>query len=603
VRIQRSKAGALAVGGASVAPLILAALVWACTKSPTVVTRTVTAYVPTTCDVTGSAYALYTATGDFDPSAAIQQTLASSARGSVLGGFPTDARVLLASVSANDAVWRGISDIPATGDVDLLLWPLGAPCALTGSIGVRTGSTLGAIDRGHALLAGGAGGGGNPAPTTFVIDLTKGTTTAVEDGLLTARSGATSTRFVGGGVLAGGTRVSDGTALDNAEVFVSGLHGVGDFDHVQIPLSGPRMNHGAITLVDGTTLLVGGTSTANGPPTASLEIVDPSNHSARTQGLTQLAVARANPKVLLLASGEVLVAGGTDANGAVVATLEWLAPDASKASKGAATLVGSINEDFVALSGGGALAVIAPPADQANFVSTWVIAADGALQSGPPLGALTSNVRLFPAPSGGALLWTGDVGRWLVWSSWSGTFSALSSATQGPPDATTLASPDVGLAMWLDAPQLSVVGLRSGVASEYATFTSPLLATDTSSMAPDQLGLTFDATNGLSLETDQTAFIADATYDGVSLDFDAPTNASPDIVFRDDLGTDHVVGEAPCDFASTGTIHVERDGADILVAGKTCVGFLPADSRVTVGFRASLSAATSVVRNVRVVRR
>jgi len=600
VRTKRSKAGALAVGGASVA---MAALVWACTKTPTVVTRTVTAYVPATCDVSGSPYAVYTATGDFDPAAAIEQTLAPSALGAVLGGFPPDARVLLANVSANDANWRGIADVPASGDVDLLLWPLGAPCALTGSIGVRTGSSLGAIDRGHALLTGGTGGGGNPAPTTFVIDLTNGATTAAEDGLLTARSGATATRYAGGVVVAGGIRASDGSALDNAEVFVTGLHGVGDFDHMQIPLSGPRTSHGAVTLVDGTTLLVGGTTSANGPPTASLEIVDAASHSARTEGLTSLAVARANPKVLRLASGEVLVAGGTDANGAVVTTLEWLAPDASKASKATATLVGSTNEDFVALSGGGALAVIAPPPGEPTFVSAWVIAADGALQSGPPLGALTANVRLFPAPAGGALLWTGDLGRWLVWSSWSATFSSLSSATRGPPDATTLASPDVGLAMWLDAPQLSVVGLRSGVASEYATFVSPLLATDTSSMAPDQLGLAFDATHGLTLEGDQTAFIADATYDGVSIDFDVPAGTAADVVFRDELGTDHVVGETPCAFAAAPTIHVERDGADIVVGGTTCSGFLPADSRVTVGFRASLRAATSAVRNVRVVRR
>ena len=601
MRIKRSKAGALAVGVASVA---LGALVWACSKTPTVVTRTVTAYVPAACNVTGSPYALYTATGDFDPSAAIQQTLDTSALGAALGGFPSDARVLLASVTASDAVWRGVCDVPATGDVDVLLWPLGATCAVTGSVGVRVGSTLGAIDRGHVLLAGGTGGGGNPAPTTFVVDLTTGKSTAVEDGLLTARSGATSTRFGGGALVAGGARTSDGSAIDNAEAFVTGLHGAGDFDHQPIALSGPRMNHGAVTLVDGTTLLVGGTSAANGSPLATLEIVDPATRSARTQGLTQLAVARENPKVLLLASGEVLVAGGTDASGAVVTTLEWLAADASKASKPPATLVGSANEDFVALSGGGALAVIAPPPGESNFVSAWVIAADGSLQNGPPVGALSANVRLFPAPSGGALLWTGDTAaRWLVWSSWSGTFSALTGAASGPPQVTTSVSPDVGLAMWLDARVLSLVALRSGVASEYATFASPLLDADTSSMAPDRLGLTFDGVMGLSLENDQSAFIADATYDGVSVDFDSPTSAPPDVVFRDDLGGEHVVGEAPCLVAPASTLHVERDGADILVGGKTCAGFLPADSRVSVGFRASLSRATSVVRNVRVVRR
>jgi hypothetical protein len=593
--MQRSKASALAVG--------VATIVWACTKTPTIVTRSVTAYVPADCNVAGSPYALYTATGDFDPAAAIQQTLLPSARGGALDGFPTDTRVLLANVTASDAVWRGVCDVPTAGDVDVLLWPLGATCALTGSVGVRVGSTLGVIDRGHALLAGGLGGGGNPAPTTFFIDLTTGTSDAVEDGLLTARSGATATRFGSGALFAGGARASDGTAIDNAEVFVTGLHGVGDFDHQPIALSGPRMNHGAVTLVDGTTLLVGGVSTSNGAPLATLEVVDPSSRAARTQGLAELAVARANPKVLLLASGEVLVAGGTDASGAVVTTLEWLAPDASKASKPTATLVGSANEDFVALSGGGALAVVAPPGGETNFVSAWVIAADGSLQAGPPLGSLSANVRLFPAPSGGALLWTGDMGaRWLEWSSWTGAFTALAGATKGPPQVTTTTSPDTGLAMWLDAPSLSLVGLRSGVASEYATFLSPLLDGDTSSMAPDRLGLTFDATAGLSLQSGQTAFVADATYDGVSIDFDSPPSEPPDVVFRDALGGEHVVGESPCEIAPASTLHLERDGADVIVAGKTCAGFLPADSRVSIGLRASLNRATSVVRNVRLVR-
>ncbi len=56
---------------------------------------------------------------------------------------------------------------------------------------------------------------------------------------------------------------------------------------------------------------------------ASLEAIDPVAQRARTGGLALLAVPRADPVVLRLASGEILVAGGVDATGLPVSTLEW----------------------------------------------------------------------------------------------------------------------------------------------------------------------------------------------------------------------------------------------------------------------------------------
>ena len=178
------------------------------------------------------------------------------------------------------------------------------------------------------------------------------------------------TSWAGGAVVAGGVRpVPGGETLASAEVFASSA---GDFDGQLITLSEPRARHGAAVMTNGETLLVGGVG-ASGAVLGSMEIVDASTHRAQTTTLAGLAVPRANPQVMRLASGEILVAGGVDASGAPVSTLEWFASDATSASRATQQLVASSHEAFIPLDAGGALAVIAPDTPTPGFQNVWII--------------------------------------------------------------------------------------------------------------------------------------------------------------------------------------------------------------------------------------
>src|SRR5262249_34916311 len=135
----------------------------------------------------------------------------------------------------------------------------------------------------------------------------------------------------------------DGTPyqpLATAEVYLPKLGApgdVGDFEQATIALSEPRTRHAGVVLSTGETLLVGGRGSAG--PLRTMEIVDPTTRRAHTAGIALLQVARDKPTALRLSNGEILVAGGLDANGNPVTTLEWFAPDASHATKRPTDLV------------------------------------------------------------------------------------------------------------------------------------------------------------------------------------------------------------------------------------------------------------------------
>lgn len=83
----------------------------------------------------------------------------------------------------------------------------------------------------------------------------------------------------------------------------------------------PRMRAGVAALGDGRVVMVGGvTSTANGIVLATLEVYDPEEGEWRV-GAT-LQTAREHPLVVELVDGRLLVAGGTGADGALLASTE-----------------------------------------------------------------------------------------------------------------------------------------------------------------------------------------------------------------------------------------------------------------------------------------
>jgi hypothetical protein len=589
----------------------------ACGDRVTETLRTVSMHVPAACPVDGGAYAEYYAQGDFDPATTRAQPPGHFLRdvGVALPEIDPAARELLVTAGEGDRLWIGLASVPPSGDVDVLLLPSLASCPLNGDLAPRVGSTLAPVSAERFLLLGGdpAGDAGSGVPPTYVVSLATGHIDLASPDLRTPRPhGASVTAFAGGAVVAGGVR--DGAVLDTAEIFDATL---GGFDQSKPPilLSGPRAEHGAVVLATGETLLVGGVGEDGKTPVKTLEIVDPVTRTVRAESVEPLTAARRNPSVMRLASGQILVAGGTDASGPVT-LLEWFAPDASAHVKQCtADLVAGSARSFVALPAGGALAVVAPPAGAPpGFQNTWVIDADCAVEPAAPVqGSLVQPV-LFGAAGGAPALWTGD--RWLRWAPWSAAFVALDVLDDVPSHlGDAWAAPDPGLAVWLDAMTSSVFALRFDNRGEYSPLPSSILVADATETAPDRRAspgvVAFDTTlGGLVLAPGASAFVTDRSYADVAIDVDAPTGEPALVVLRDAAGNELEVGGVSCAGAVAAgetSLHVERRGRAVTwsIAGGAagaCAGTVAAGARVAVGLRGAPSASRSVAKALRVAR-
>lgn len=587
----------------------------ACRKDPVVTTRTVTLHVPAACPADGGAYADYYALGDFEPAPPLTGHFLRDV-GAALPELDPATRALVVQASEGvdgssaPTLWEGVAPVPPSGDVDVLVLPALASCALTSPPGIGAGASLAPIAGGRALVVGGTG---NPTPATFVVRLDTGDVAPVGTDLLTPRVGATVTPFGAGGLVAGGRDPRPGgQVLATAEVYDPAL---GGFAQQQpIALSEPRAEHGAVQLATGETLLVGGVGADGKTALGSMEIVDPATGRVRTTGVAQLQVARIAPTALRLASGEILVAGGVDSSGAPVTQLEWFSPDASGPSPGkrAQSLVAGSARAFVALEGGGALAVVAPPPGApAGFPNVWVIDATGALEAATPVQSPLTYPVLFGGARGAPVLWTGQF--WLRWQPWQGAFAPLAvldAAIVGASDAAC--APDGGLALWLDSATRTLRALRFDTRNAYSTAPQPLLQADALELAPDRLAgpstATFDSTiGGLVLAPGASAFVTDRTYADVSIDVAAPTGQPATVVLRDELGNEVDVGGPGCPATLGAAVHVERDGATVTwsadgSAPAPCPSSLGADARVSVGLRGTAGMVRSVARDFRLTR-
>ncbi len=575
------------------------------------------AVTPSSCAVPTSAFALYQAAGDFEPdqNAPPQIGIALTDMSPVLSAIPASTRQLTLDVSLDAAnqKWRGYQILPDTGDVAVSLWAAGHECALKSSVDARPGGTLTPYDDHHVLIAGGVG------LPSFIADISNGSIVqlAHSQEIITPRAFATATTFSGGVLIAGGDYGNN--AQDDAEVFDSQT---GSFSANPVSLGVPRALQGATLLVNGSILLVGGETNAT-TLYQSLEVVDPIAKRATQAGLAELVTARANPTVLTLASGEVLVAGGVDDSQAAVGSVEWFSSDAT-ANFGSASIAASHHEAFVALPAGGALGVVSP--DTTGITTTWIITPDHRIQQGASLAVVSpgSNIRLFSGSDGAPLLWTGS--NWFRWSPWTGAFVPFSDATSA--DGSTLAngpsvdavttSPDSGLALWLEnaGPTAGkVLGLRFDSRGDYSTDIGSLLDSNTpKSLAPDRLPsatkdasgstLTVDGETGLTLTNTAAVVLADATFADFALDVDTSAAPSvdpsgiayPPVIFlRDETGADFSIGIDPADGITCAVVadahwHLTRSGSSITVTGSsgsstTCATPISATSRVTIGLR------------------
>ncbi len=608
------------------AVLALACLVLSgCQRSAEVIVRPVRLNTLEGCAVSPErAFALLHGWGDFDvderaspagdfpggsrTSASAAESLYLRDLGAQLTRLPTGSRSIVASVSQPDPAraWRGIARVPEQGPIDLLLWPETEACRFSQPVEHRIDGTFAAVDPHHALLAGGRVASGSSVPRTHVVDLAEGRVVPLPIGLGTRRSSPTITAFAPPGgraislpaLVAGGSDPDSQEPLRTAEVYAPAGEAIGDFERDKIELNEARAEHGACALATGETLLVGGRGSSG--LLRALEIVDPRTRRSRTGGLALLQVPRRSPAVLRLASGEILVAGGVDREGAPISTLEWLSPDASRPSRRPRELLASRRRAFIPLDAGGALAVIAPDPPDEGKKSVWVIGAEGEVTPAISVQDL-EDVRLFAGVDGAPLLFTGR--RWLRWQPWFAAFQQVIDAPApvpnvGGPASSAFTSPDPGLALWLDdqgEAGMFVRGFRHGTRNELAPVPRPLLVKDTAFLAPDRFAAPevyrFDVGRGLVLAPGASAFLTDVTFAGVSVELQV-TSAAPRVVLRDDRGEELEIGGPGCPVraGSRQKLTIERGLTSVRVMvdeGQpgACAGKLRAEARVAVGLR------------------
>src|SRR6185369_15738969 len=117
-----------------------------CSRDPDIEERSVFVYSPRACPISeAEAYSVIYANGDFEPSARRPPIASVFLRdvGRTMDDLPKQTRSLVVDVSQSDADWRGLTDIPKAGSINVLVWPGGNSCRLTHDVERRSEMTFG----------------------------------------------------------------------------------------------------------------------------------------------------------------------------------------------------------------------------------------------------------------------------------------------------------------------------------------------------------------------------------------------------------------------------------------------------------------------------
>jgi len=239
----------------------------------------------------------------------------------------------------------------------------------TGSMTARRQNhTAALISPCEALVVGGSTGVPNRLQATAMRFVYADSTWRDAASMNTKRQFHTETSLsTAGQILVAGGVGSDGTPLATTELYD------------QFPVSGPvkwtfqgsmstaRYAHSAVLLSNGQVLVAGGID-ANGAPLTSVEVFHPVAGTWSATG--NMITARHDQTATLLPDGKVLVTGGIGANGAILSSAEVYDPTSGTWS---ATIVNMnaprVHHTATALTGGGIILISGGSGSQGNLAS------------------------------------------------------------------------------------------------------------------------------------------------------------------------------------------------------------------------------------------
>jgi hypothetical protein len=252
------------------------------------------------------------ATGHFTPSGDLSTTRWSAAWAGVGGG-----RIVLAGGETNAAGFQEATRV--------LVWSAdsGEWTASGNLLEFRIGhsATRLPLEGNVLLVAGGDFYLRKPERVTPVelFDVDRGTSRPPEGAMVEARLAHTATRLVDGRILlAGGLNAFTNVEVSSAEIYDPATE---QFS-VACVLSSERYAHAAVALPDGRALMAGGFGLEG--VTTSAEVFDPRTGQCTATG--GLHVARAELRLVMLATGEVAAIGGRDNDGQALASIETWDP-------------------------------------------------------------------------------------------------------------------------------------------------------------------------------------------------------------------------------------------------------------------------------------
>lgn len=590
------------------------------------------------------------ALGDFPTSNDTTPTVSLTAQ-NVRLAFPNNTLALeaIARPDSSDQTFLGFGERSSTG-LDFLLWPKGGSSSLFRASSYPAGlggEALGYSRENGLLMIAGSEGFSSPAVVgAMTFDARTGQSVTVDPraAMRKPRAFATVSGFAEKLLVAGGeypiheSGTPASTFNDTAEVYDPAT---GAFDPDFVPLALGVARHAATLLESGEVALIGGETEAS-RASSFIQVVSPSTRTAKLVGT--LSVGRSAPSVLQLDDGRLFVAGGEDASGSPVGSVEWRGADTSPLPApfdGSLELPARFDRAYATLPGGAVLAVGGcedrapkagenckrecergcPPGTAASprYEAFWISAQGTVTELDLPLAA--GRPSLLPGSDASPWLVTRD-GELLRFDPWHTDFETIQPLLgQDERESTRFVAMGTDSFAWLsnDAQGTILRGIRLGSRSAFSndvplvTLRDPADPSRPAHLAPDQPpsdALSYEGGPGAlafaispRAEPKPCVWISDARYADFSAEFAFSSSVSPSLRLGGTRFVDPSAEDAesacplpaPSDGAQGGRLVLERKGSHVTLtlanARSECV---IGDARVSVAVCASDLGAVRV---------